>query len=58
MACAGEIVDSEARRMTTAANVHVLIDDSFVFFMDSSNSVMLWFRLQPPQIVLNYICAH
>src|SRR5450759_2025130 len=46
--CVREIVGSETRRMTTAAKVHVLIDDSFVFFIDSSNSAMMWFRLQPP----------
>src|SRR6266446_144700 len=36
-ACGGEIVGSETRRMITAAKVPVLIDDSFVFFMGSSN---------------------
>src|SRR5260370_7897164 len=41
VACAGEIVGSETRRMITAAKVPVLIDDGFVFFIDSSNAAMV-----------------
>jgi hypothetical protein len=31
--CAGEVVGRDAKRMITAARVHVLIDDNFVFFI-------------------------
>jgi len=34
VACAGEVVGRETRRMITAAKVHVPIDDSFVFFIE------------------------
>src|SRR5450759_3053907 len=46
--CVREVVGRETRKMITAAKVHVLLDDSFVFFIDSSYLAMMWFRLQPP----------
>src|ERR1019366_3026388 len=46
--CAEEVVGRETTRIITAAKVHVLSEDSFVFFIDFSSSAMMWVRLQPP----------
>src|SRR5260370_9154608 len=57
VACAGGIVGSETRRMITAAKVPVLIDDGFVFFIDSSNAAMVVVQAATtPQTLIDDSC--